>query len=193
MATTPTALPYNNNNMSPNAVMAANNGTMTGGQTTQQLGTGLNQAVGAGPQVTSLQLGGIQTPSAYDRAGSKLVESLQGAKTQQMEETSNRLAAQGITGGQAASQLQRANRDYMFGISQGLGQFNLNALQQAANVNRDFLQLELQRQLGLGQLELGSRELDQQIALRLAQMAQDADTQTRNEIAKLMDSYFGGV
>lgn len=191
------ALPnYNNNNLSPQAAMAANNGTMTGGQTTQQLpqGQALQQSL-ANTQapVTSLQMGGQPSAAAAaDVQGSKLVEALQGAKTGQMEETANRLAAQGITGGQAASQLQKANRDYMFGMSQGLGEFNVNRLRQAADVNRDFLQLELQRQLGLGNLELGSRQLDSQIALRLSEMAQMADTQTRNEIMRLMDTYFGG-
>ena len=123
--------------------------------------------------------------------GSKLFESLQGQRSTQQEELANRLADQGYTGAQATSMMQRANRDFGLGMSQGLGEFNINRLQQAANINRDYLQLELQRELGLGNLQLGSDELDANIALALSQMAQNADTQTRREIADLMQTYFG--
>jgi hypothetical protein len=153
--------------------------------------TDANNGSGSPQLSTSLQLGGETSPLSYDNAGSKLVESLQGAKTGQQEEIANRLAAQGITGGQATSMMNSANRDYMLGMSQGLGQFNLDRLSQASQVSRDYLQLELQRQLGLGQLELGSRELDSQIALKLSEMAQNADTNTRTEITNLLNTYFG--
>ena len=176
----------NNNNtmnpsMSPEAAMSANNGTMTGGMTTSQT-----------PAATSLQGGGASSPVARDAVGSKLVEGLQGAKTTQLEEVANRGAASGYSGGQLNSMLNKANRDYMLGMSQGLGQFNIDRLNQAANINRDFLGLELQRQLGLGNLELGSQSLNQQMALRLSELAQYADQDTKNRIMLLMQQYFGG-
>lgn len=218
-----------NPSISPEANMAANNGTMTGGQTTQQLPqnmvTGapvatqqlvppantanpvtpgatianamaipnMNQTPLQGVPSTSMQLGGASSNVTRDTMGSKLVEALQGAKSTQMNEVANRLSALGISGGQAGSALGKANRDYMLGMSQGLGNFNIDRLNQAANINRDFLQLELAQQLGLGNLELGSRQLDSQIALRLAEMAQYADTQTRAELANLLQQYFGGT
>lgn len=205
-----TTVPTSNTNVSPEATASANNGTETGGQTTSQLsqqpvqtGSAILSSLSSGnstvtpgsgaPATSSMQLGGASSDVARDSMGSKLIERLQGAKTTQMEELANRLAAHGITGGQAASQMSRGNRDYMFGISQGLGDFDINRLNQAASINRDFLQLELQRQLGLGQLQLGSAQLDSQIALRLAEMAQYADTQTRAELERLMQQYFGGV
>lgn len=202
-----TTVPTSNTNISPEAADSANNGTETGGQTTSQIPVQTGSAIlsslssgnstvtpGSGaPATSSMQLGGASSDVARDSMGSKLIERLQGAKTTQMEELANRLAAHGITGGQAASQMSRGNRDYMFGISQGLGGFDIDRLNQAASINRDFLQLELQRQLGLGQLQLGSAQLDSQIALRLAEMAQYADTQTRAELERLMQQYFGGV
>ena len=185
MATTTTI--RRNMNISPEAQASTNRGRGLAMVTPTQQPTNLNNA-----PATSLQQGGVENAAARDVLGSKLVESLQGAKTQQMNEVSNRLAAQGITGGQAASQLSQANRDYMLGISQGLGQFNIDRLNQAAGINRDYLQLELQRELGLGNLQLGSAQLDAQIALRLSELAQNADANTKAQINNLLQTYFGG-
>lgn len=177
-----TTNPFSNNNIlinrninstiSPEAASASNNGTATGEQTTSQI---------------------------PDMRGAKLVESLQGARSTAQQETANRLGSMGITGGQAASQLAQADRNFGLGMSQGLGQYaanqnqlDLEKLNSAAGINRDLLQLELQRQLGLGGLQLNSRQLDSQIALQLAQMAQNADTNTRSEIMNLMNTYFQG-
>jgi len=186
--------------MSPEATASANNGQAPGGVTAGQLGSGLLNSMGSnnttsnplisGYSPTSQQLG-MSSPAATDTMGSKLVESLQGARKTSLDETSNRLAAQGISGGQATSQLAQADRDYAYGMSQGLGDFNIKRLNQAASINKDFLALELQRELGLGNLELGSQELDSTIALKLSELAQNADTQTRREISDLMEKYFG--
>jgi len=210
--------------------------------------------------ITSLQQNGATDPNAYDTLGSRLVEQLQGAKRTQMEETANRLAALGFTGGQAASMLAKAERDYMGNMSQAVGQFNLDRLTQAAQVSKEFLELELARQLGMGNLELGRSnldlqrylgegnlnlgaqslaqqkalseanlnlarelgqgnlalgygelglgynqlgynydrlaydkdELDKQVALQLAALAQSGDIQTRQQIEDLLKTYFGG-
>jgi len=155
---------------------------------TNPLVEGYNQTL---PPATSLQEGGNTNPLATDTMGSKLVERLQGAKTTQQEETANRLSALGIKGGQAGSALAKSDRDFGLGMSQGLGQFNINRLTQASNINRDFLQLELAQQLGLGNLNLSAQQLDAQIALKLAELAQTADLTTRNQITDLMRTYFG--
>ena len=198
-----------------NVSNASNNGTMLGAPAPNQVkqpGADLNtpgvvqptlptqpaandtNTIGGAPTLppaTSLQEGGASNPLATDTMGSKLFESLQGQRTAREEELANRLNALGIRGGQAASALSRADRDFGLGLSQGLGEFNINRLQQAANINRDYLQLELQRQLGLGNLNLNSQQLDAQIALRLAELAQYADTQTRQELMDLFGQYFG--
>lgn len=223
---------------------------------------GAKFGVGTGTpkMITSLQQNGATDPNAYDTLGSRLVEQLQGAKRTQMEETANRLAALGFTGGQAASMLAKAERDYMGNMSQAVGQFNLDRLTQAAQVSKEFLELELARQLGMGNLELGRSnldlqrylgegnlnlgaqslaqqkalseanlnlarelgqgnlalgygelglgynqlgynydrlaydkdELDKQVALQLATLAQSGDIQTRQQIEDLMKTYFGG-
>lgn len=181
---------HKNQNLAPEATSAVNKGTPTGGATASQTPQPATNPLTAGYTATSVQQGGAQVPAANDTVGSKLVESLQAAKSTQMNETANRLADQGISGGQAASQLQQANRDYQYALSQGLGQFNMDRLNFAANTNRALLQLELQRELGLGNLSLGSQQLAQQAALALTQMEGQMSTEERDRMWQLFYTAF---
>lgn len=81
-----------------------------------------------------------------------------------------------------------------FGLQEelGRGQLDLSRLAQAASANQAMLQLELQRELGLTNAGLSAQEMDNQVALRLAELMMTADTASRQQLENLMRTYFGG-
>ncbi len=137
----------------------------------------------------SQALARIESDQPYNdlaqQKGSKLTEWLQAAKTKAMEEQANALAAQGITGGQAASMLAKVSRDYGLGLSQGLGQLQTENLQGNIGARNKALDSALALKSLQTNAQLGNRQMDITKMLGLEGLSRDYAQMEMNNIVQM--------
>lgn len=135
------------------------------------------------------QLNRIQENKPYNdlatEKGSRLTEALRASEATDSEQAANALAAHGITGGQAMSQLGRVKRNYALGLSQGLGQIEQENLQGNINARNLALQAGLNLKGLQTNAQLGNRQMDITKMLGLEGIAKDYAQMEMNNIVQM--------